>query len=79
MILTILMKVKILLEKDEDDWWVATVPSLPGVVSQGRTKQDAEKNVREAIELHLETLLETGLPIQKEKNKEIDFLDVSIS
>ena len=73
------MKVKILLEKDEDDWWVATVPSLPGVVSQGRTKQDAEKNVREAIELHLETLLETGLPIQKEKNKEIDFLDVSIS
>ncbi len=73
------MKVKIVLEKDEDGWFVATVPSLPGVVSQGKTKEEAEKNVREAIELHLETLLESGIPIQKEKNKQIEFLDVSIS
>ncbi|MBI5227026.1 type II toxin-antitoxin system HicB family antitoxin [Candidatus Micrarchaeota archaeon] len=72
------MKVKILLEKDEDGWWVATVPSLPGVVSQGKTKPEAEKNVKEAIELHLETLLESGLPLQKDKNKQIEFLDVSI-
>lgn len=73
------MKVKILLEKDEDNWWVATVPSLPGVVSQGKTKQEAEQNVKEAIELHLETLLESGIPITQDKNKQVEFLEVSIS
>ena len=73
------MRVKILLEQDEDKYWVATVPSLPGVVSQGKTRKEAEKNVREAIGLHLETLLESGIQIQKDKNKQVEFLDVSIS
>ena len=73
------MKVKIVLEKDEDGFWVATVPSLPDVISQGKTKEEAEKNIVEAVELHLEVLLEQGIPLQKEKNKEIEFLEVSIS
>ena len=73
------MKVKILLEKDEDDCWIVTVPSLPGVVSQGKTKEEAEKNVQEAIELHLETLLESGIPLQRDNAKQVEFLDVSIS
>ena len=73
-----LMIVKILLEKDEDGWIVATVPSLPGVVSQGKTKEEAEQNVREAIKLHLETILEEGIPLQTEKTKQVEFLDISI-
>jgi predicted RNase H-like HicB family nuclease len=43
-----------LLTKDEDGMWVATVPELPGCISQGRTKAEAKRNIREAIELTLE-------------------------
>ena len=39
------------------------VPDLPGCVSTGRTKEQAERNAREAIELHLEGLREEGQPI----------------
>ena len=42
--------VKIILEKDEDGFWVATVPSLLGCISQGKTRKQAEKNVKEDIE-----------------------------
>ena len=48
------MKIKIVLEKGEDGYIVATVPSLPGCLSQGKTKQEALRNIREAIELYLE-------------------------
>lgn len=59
---------KIMLEKDEDGWIVATCPSLPGCVSQGKTEKQALKNMQEAIELHLKLLAEDGLPIQPKKN-----------
>jgi len=73
------VKVKILLDKDEDGMWVATVPSLRGVVSQGKTKAEAESNVKEAIGLHLETILQEGLELQKTKASNVEFLDVSLS
>ena len=38
-------------------------PDLPGCVATGTTREDAEKNMREAIHLHIEGLLEDGLPI----------------
>jgi len=47
---------KISLTKDESGWWVATVPELPGCVSQGRTQTEARRNIREAIEPTLEDL-----------------------
>ncbi len=47
---------KVLLESDEDGWIVATVPELPGCVSQGKTKKDALANIKEAIEGYLECL-----------------------
>ncbi len=55
---------KIVLEKDEDGWIIATCPSLPGCISQGKTEKQALKNMKEAIELHLKSLAEDGLPIQ---------------
>lgn len=58
------MNVRILLEQDEDSVWVATVPSLPGCVSQGKTKDEVMENIKEAIELHLESIFEEGLPIR---------------
>ena len=37
------MEFKIILEKDENGWNVATCPSLPGCISQGRTENEAKK------------------------------------
>jgi len=48
------MRLKIVLEKGEDGYIVASVPSLSGCHSQGKTKQEALKNIREAISLYLE-------------------------
>ena len=47
------MNFKIVLEKDEDGGYAVTVPSLPGCISQGDTKEDAMENIKEAIELHV--------------------------
>jgi predicted RNase H-like HicB family nuclease len=62
------MDVKVILEKDEDGYFVATVPSLPGCISQGRTEKQALKNIKEAIELHMRALAEDGLPFINKKN-----------
>jgi len=59
------MRFKVQLEKDEDGRWVATVPALPGCISQGRTVTEARKNVREAIGLHLSSLAADGIPIRR--------------
>ncbi len=48
------MNVKILIEKGEDDYFVASVPSLKGCWSQGKTREEALDNLREAIALYLE-------------------------
>ncbi|MGH2567262.1 MAG: type II toxin-antitoxin system HicB family antitoxin [Bacteroidota bacterium] len=48
-----MIRFKILLEQDEDGWYVATCPSLPGCISQGKTERQAKDNMKEAIRLHL--------------------------
>ena len=52
------MTFKIVLEPGEDGWIVAECPSLPGCVSQGRTEAEAIDNIREAMQLWLETEVE---------------------
>lgn len=49
------MDVKIIIEKGEDGHFVASVPSLKGCWSQGKTRDEALANIREAIELYVET------------------------
>jgi predicted RNase H-like HicB family nuclease len=49
------MKFLVTVEQDEAGYYVVECPSLPGCVSQGRTKEEALTNVREAIALSLET------------------------
>jgi predicted RNase H-like HicB family nuclease len=61
------MKFKVILEEDEDGWFVVTVPSLPGCISQGKTKEEALENIKEAIELHLTSLAEEGIPLKPSK------------
>ncbi len=55
------MTFQVILEPGEDGWIVAECPALPGCVSQGRTEAEAIDNIREAIELWLETELEKRL------------------
>jgi len=49
------MEIKIALEKQEEGGFTVFVPSLPGCISQGDNLEEALKNIREAIELYLET------------------------
>lgn len=44
----------VLLHRGEDGYWIAECPSLPGCVSQGKTRTDALANIREAIALYLD-------------------------
>jgi predicted RNase H-like HicB family nuclease len=48
------MKFKVVLEPAEEGGYTVYVPSLPGCISEGDTKEEALKNIKEAIELYLE-------------------------
>lgn len=54
---------QVLLYPGEDGYLAAEVPSLPGCVSQGKSRDEALANVREAISLHEDVLRERGEPI----------------
>ncbi|MEQ1933502.1 MAG: type II toxin-antitoxin system HicB family antitoxin [Fimbriimonadaceae bacterium] len=56
-----------LVYRGESGLWVAEVPSLPGCVSQGATFEEAVENVREAIDLHIETLEQHHQPVPGER------------
>ncbi len=58
---------QVILYSGENGFWVAECPSLPGCVSQGHTKEDAVKNIREAIEGYILALQEDGIPVPPER------------
>jgi predicted RNase H-like HicB family nuclease len=60
------MKFVTTLERDEDGVWVVECPSIPGCVSQGKTREEALVNIREAIAACLEVRAERGLPLTVE-------------
>jgi len=57
------MKYRVLIEQDEDGVFVAEVPSLPGCISQGRTRVEATENIKEAIALYLDSLTTHNEPV----------------
>jgi predicted RNase H-like HicB family nuclease len=50
----------------EDGYWVAECPSLPGCISQGQTREEAVKNIREAINGYIAALREDDLPVPED-------------
>ena len=52
---------QIILYPDEDDFWVAECPSLPGCISQGQTREEAILNIHEAIQGYIAALEDDGL------------------
>ncbi len=65
------MKYRVLIEQDEDGFFVAEVPALPGCVSQGETRQEALENIREAIAGYLESLEDHQEPVPPSIHEEI--------
>lgn len=60
------MKFTITLDRDEDGAWVVECPSIPGCISQGKTREEAIQNIQEAIQLCLEVRAEKGFPLTVE-------------
>lgn len=57
------MKFPTVIYQDEDDIWIVECPAIPGCVSQGRTREEAVENIKEAIALCLEVRTERGMPL----------------
>ena len=60
------MNLPVILTEGEDGYIVAEIPVLPGCISQGRTKEEALANIKEAAELCLESMKEEGWTLPKE-------------
>ena len=60
-------KRKVLLYPGEDGYFVVEVPSLPGCISQGKSREEALANIEEAVSLYIEVLQERGEPIPDDR------------
>ncbi|MDL1955872.1 MAG: type II toxin-antitoxin system HicB family antitoxin [Candidatus Desulfofervidus auxilii] len=69
------MKFKIVLEPSEDGGYTVYVPSLPECISEGDTKEEALKNIREAIELYFEPVEDDLIPFEQQK---VEIVELSI-
>lgn len=58
---------QVIIYPGEDGFWVAGCPSLPGCVSQGRTREEAIANIREAIEGYVLAMKEDNLPVPEDR------------
>jgi len=65
------MKYRILIEQDEDGIFVVEVPSLPGCISQGKTREEAMNNIKEAMQGYIESLQQRNEPIPPSITEEI--------
>ncbi|HSK19736.1 MAG TPA: type II toxin-antitoxin system HicB family antitoxin [Longimicrobiales bacterium] len=65
------MKYRVLIEQDEDGFFVVEAPALPGCISQGDTREAALANIREAIAAYLESLKEHQEPVPPSIHEEI--------
>ncbi len=70
------MKYRVIVEKDEDGIYIAEATNLPGCISQGKTRAEAIDNIKEAIEVYLESLAAHDEPIPPPISEEI--IEVSI-
>jgi predicted RNase H-like HicB family nuclease len=55
--------------------WAAYVPDLPGCITTGISLEETKRNIREAVELHLEAMLEVGEPIPS-PTADVDFVEL---
>ncbi len=65
------MKYRVIVKHDEDNVFVVTVPSLPGCISQGKTREEALKNIKDAIDGYLASLKKHNEPIPPAIDEEV--------
>jgi predicted RNase H-like HicB family nuclease len=58
---------QVVIYRGEDEYWVAECTSLPGCISQGKTKEEAIGNIKEAIEGYVAALKEDNLPVPEDR------------
>ncbi len=58
---------QVLIYPGEDNYWIVECPSLPGCLSQGRTKEEALTNIKEAIEAYIAAMREDGLVVPEDR------------
>jgi len=69
------MRYAIVIEAAKDNF-SAYVPDLPGCIATGKTVEETERSIREAIEFHLEGLREDGVPIPPASSR-VDYVEVA--
>lgn len=67
----VIMRYRILIEQGEDEMFVVECPSLPGCVSQGKTRKEALENIQDAIKGYLESLKKHNEPIPPSIDEEV--------
>ena len=71
------MRYTVIIEQGRESGYVAYCPALKGCVSQGETKEDALKNIKEAMEVYIEALVRDGLPVPTEVGKDSVELEIT--
>jgi len=64
------MRYTVVLKREADGGYAATVPALPGCVSQGDTRDEVTRNIREAADLYIEDCIAAGDPVPTEAGRE---------
>ena len=73
-----LRKYRVILELNELGGYTITVPLLPGCISEGDTREEALSNIKEAMELYIESLQADGEPIPSEEAIEEAVVEVAV-
>lgn len=71
------MEYTVILEQEPDGGYVARVPALPGCVSQGDTRPEVLKNIREAVEAYIQDCRDAGDHVPTEAGRE--YIDISVA
>ena len=58
---------QVIIQPGEDGYWVAECPTLPGCISQGKSRQEAVANISEAIRAYIAALQEDGIDVPAER------------
>ena len=72
---------KVTLKEEDDERWSASIPALPGCSSWGYTKQEALDNIRDAAEIYIEDMIDSGegIPAPSDKIEVIDEPVIAVS
>lgn len=72
------MKIVVVLDGNEKEGYTVTCPALPGCISEGDTKEQAIRNIKEAIELYLRAVTKEQLLLAKEKAQKVETFEVAV-